>query len=144
MPWDDLDSFATFLQSPDLPAQPTPRPLPVVPPATGTGDWFTAGLGAGVYGGLSAGARGLQAIVQGVGASDAAKSIGDWAERQRATEQTFARPDLEEHPWSPTGIAYNIARMVPMGLAAFGGGALATAAAPEAAAAGLAGAAGTM
>src|SRR5215472_16629112 len=123
----DFSSFSTYLAPfPDMSTSPGTPP--------NTSNWLTSGLGAGFYGGLSAGARGLQAGAQLFGATDAANAIGDWAERQYQTEQTFERPDLEEHPWSLTGLPYTIAKMVPMGAAMIGGGALAALAAPEEAA----------
>src|SRR5215831_18284256 len=123
----DFSSFSTYLAPfPDMSTSPGTPP--------NTSNWLISGLGAGFYGGLSAGARGLQAGAQLFGATDAANAIGDWAERQSQTEQTFERPDLEEHPWSPTWIGYQIARGLPLMAGATGASLAAAATAPEAAA----------
>src|SRR5215469_17651143 len=98
-----LPSFSDYMVSPyDLKANAPPPPSDI--PATGTGNWLTAGLMSGFHGALSEGARALQAGAQLVGADETAQSLADFAEAHHATEQSYARPDLEEHPWSPTGI----------------------------------------
>jgi hypothetical protein len=121
------------LSEPGASALPT-RQLPAEVPATGTGDWFTSGVMAGFHGALSEGARALQAGAQMMGSPGAAQSLAEFAQEHHAREQSYARPDLEANPWSPAGIGYQIARMVPMGAAAIGGTAIGAATAPEAAA----------
>jgi hypothetical protein len=106
-------------------------PAPQPGEATGTGNWLTAGVGSGVYGGLADLGQGAQAVGQAVGANDFAQSAADWAARQRATAATYARPDLESAPWySPTAIAYRTAQGLPQMAAMMGGAALAGAALP--------------
>jgi hypothetical protein len=129
--------FSNYLPTYNL-RQPAPaaaplRSLPADVPATGTGDWLSSALGAGFHGLLSEGARAAQAGAQLVGATDTAQSLSDFAEAHHAAEQSYARPDLEDS-WSPTAIAYKIARMVPQGLAIAGGTLAGAALAPEAAA----------
>lgn len=126
--------FDTYLPpyEPNVSALPT-RTLPAEVPATGTGDWFTSGVMSGFHGALKEGARALQAGAQMAGAPDAAQSLAEFAEEHHRHEQSYARPDLEASPWSPAGIGYQVARMVPMGLTALGGSAIGAALAPEAA-----------
>jgi hypothetical protein len=131
---ESFPSFSDHLLAYDPSQQAPPRPAPADIPATGTGDWFTSGIMSGFHGAMSEGARALQAVAQGVGATDTAQSFSDFADAAHAREQSYARPDLEANPWSPSGIGYQIGRMVPTTLAALGGGALAAATAPEAAA----------
>ena len=127
--------FDTFLPpyNPGELAAPV-RQLPAAVPATGTGNWFTSGVMSGFHGAVSEGARALQAVSQVAGAPGAAQYFSESAEAAHARGQTYARPDLEESPWSLPGIGYQIARMVPVGAATVGGGLLAAATAPEVAA----------
>jgi hypothetical protein len=129
---EDFSSFERYMRAPNTPLQPSSLPSGPVP-ATGTGNWFTSGVMAGFHGGLSEGARALQAGAQLAGADDTAKSLSDFAEARHAAAQSYARSDLEANPWSLPGIGYQIAKMIPVSALAVGGGALAAASAPEAA-----------
>lgn len=130
--------FSTYLPplDPSVPGKPQAAPVMPAPetPATGTGNWFTSGLAAGGYGAVSEFSRALQAAAQFVGAPGAAQTLGDFAQRMHEGERSYARPDLEENPWSLPGIGYQIARMVPVGAATVGGALLGAATAPEVAA----------
>jgi hypothetical protein len=134
----DLPNFDQYLR---------PAPVPVAtvsatPPATGAGNWLTAGLGSGYYGALSQLGSAGEALGQAVGAPGFAQSAADWAARQRATAQTYARPDLEQAPWySPTRLGYQLAQSAPAMAGIVGAGLLGAATAPEAAVGGGAAAA---
>ena len=120
----ELPPLANFL--PPL-IQPTPAPTSQ---ATGTGDWFTAGLGSGFYGAGSQIGSAVQAGAKLVGADSVADSAKAFADRQRATANTYARPDLEANPWSLPGMGYQIAGALPAMAGFIGAGALAAADAP--------------
>src|ERR1700746_3425192 len=88
-----LPTYLPYQPASQVPSRPAP---PADVPATGTGDWFTSGVMAGFHGGLSEGARALQAGAQLVGATDTAQSLSDFAQAHHAAEQSYARPDLED------------------------------------------------
>jgi hypothetical protein len=114
-----VPSFEDYLSKPSA-----PLPPPDTPPATGTGNWFGAGVGARMGELLSQGGRFAQTLAQAVGADNFAQSAGAYAQRQQAAAQSFARPDLEENPWSLPGIGYQLAKGLPgLAAAAAGGGA---------------------
>ena len=120
-----------------------PAPTPVAQPAaTGTGNWFTAGLGSGAYGALGQIGSAGEAVAKLAGSDDFAKKAADFAARQKATAATYARPDLEANPWSLSGMGYQLAQGLPAMAGFIGAGALAAATAPEDAAVIGAGAAG--
>lgn len=135
-----LPDFSTYLSNADeLKAAATPAPQG--PEASGTGNWFTAGLGSGYHGAL-ANVGGLgEALARVAGYDTGADAAAQFADEQRAQAATYARKDLEEGPWyTPGGLGYRLAQMIPgaaVGLAgAVGGAALAP---EEAAAAALTG-----
>ena len=135
---DFLGNVPTINQVLDFAHDPAPAPPPGTP--TGTGNWLTAGLGSGIYGSLGALGQGGEAVARAVGASGVGDSLAAFAERQRNTAATYARPDLEASPWySPTGLAYHLTQGLPMMAGIAGGAALATLGAPEAAGAGALG-----
>lgn len=117
---------------------------PAAPPpgtATGTGNWLTAGLGSGLYGTLGALGQGGEAVARAVGASGVGDSLQNFAQTQRDTAATYARPDLEKGSWlDPATFGYRMAQALPTMAGVIGGGALATIGAPEEAAAGVLGA----
>ena len=128
-PWANL--------SPDIPQLGSYLPAPTgagqVDPATQP-NWLVAGLGSGAYGALSQVGSAGQAVAKLVGADGVAQSAKDFADRQKATADTYRRQDLEAHPWSPAGIGYQVAQGLPSLAAFMGAGALAGAMVPEVAA----------
>ena len=120
-----LDSFV--IQKPAQAAQAAPQPGQ----ATGTGNWLTAGLGSGAYEAAGQLGSAAQAVSKLAGADTFAQKAADFAARQRATALTYARPDLEAAPWTPSGMAYQIAKGLPSMAGFIGAGALGAAAAPE-------------
>ena len=118
---------------PSIPAAPPP-PTNMAPQpgqATGQSNWLTAGLGAGAYEALGQLGSAGQAIAKLAGSDTFAQQAADFAARQNATAQTYARQDLEDHPWSPAGMAYQITKGLPAMAGFIGAGALGAAAAPE-------------
>ena len=116
------------------------------PEATGTGNWFTSGVGSGFYEALANVGRAGQAVAKGLGANDAATAAGAYAARQQATAQSLANPDYENDPWSLGGVGYRLAQGVPTFLGAAAVGSIAALGAPPEAAgvAGVAGARGLL
>jgi hypothetical protein len=112
-------------------ANPPPQP-------TGTGNWFTAGLGSGFHQALSEAGSAGEAVGRAIGADHFADNARAFADAQRQTAATYARPDLENGSlFDPASLAYRVTQTLPMwagGLAAAGA---ATLAAPESAVAGL-------
>jgi hypothetical protein len=145
MAYGGLPDFGSYLDSAQ--AAPAPQaPAQAAPQASGTGNWLTAGLGSGFYGQLANIGGFGEAAARAVGADSAADSAAAFADRQRATAQTYARPDLEAQPWySPGGFGYRLAQMIPGAGVGLAGAAAGAALAPEeAVAAGLTGIGGVI
>ena len=83
------------------------------PPPTGTGNFLTAGLGAGYHEALGELGSAGEAAGRVFGAPGFAQSAANFAQGQREAAATYQRPDLEASPWSPQGIGYQIAKGVP-------------------------------
>ncbi len=127
-PNDFLDSLPTFQQDLDR-AAPAPPPPPGTP--TGNGNFITSALGSGAYGALGAAAQGGEALARATGFTGAAEAARAFAERQRNTAATYARPDLEGGSWfNPEVAAYKVLQSVPGMAGVIGGAALGEAAAP--------------
>lgn len=129
----DLPTFQEYLNAAQLPAAAQPAQTPE---ASGTGNWLTSGLQSGFYNALGSVGSAVQAGATALGADDTAQSAADYAARQRATAATYARSDLEKHPWSIPGMGYQIAQGLPGFAAILGGAGAAAIGAPEEAAAG--------
>lgn len=129
-----LPSFADYLPDPallSLRAQAGNAVAPMAePPATGTGNWFTAGLGSGFHGALSQLGGAGQAIGKTLGAQGFEQASADYAAQERAKAATYRREDLEASPWSPAGIGYQVAQGLPATAGIVGAGLGAAAAAP--------------
>jgi hypothetical protein len=133
----DFNDFASYF-GPTPDAQPQiNQPNPAFSPS-GTGNWFTAGLGSGFHQALSEVGSAGEAGARAFGADSLANSARNFADAQRASAATYARPDLESGSWyDPRVLAYRLTQSVPTFAGALAGGALAAAAAPEVGAAGL-------
>ena len=139
----DLPSLQDYLNSQRAAAATS---APATPQPSGAGNWLSAGLGAGFMQAGAAASRGAQALMTAIGQEGAASGWQQEAASLDTKAATYQRPDLEDAGMfgSVPGFAYNIAKGLPMMGGAMIGGALAAAAAPDVAGAGLIGGAATL
>ena len=83
-------------------------------------------IGPGLLSGLHEAGGILGAATQGVGQAVGSKALADWGQQvatsQAAAAQAAGNPELEEHPWSVSGLTYHALKGLPqIGAAVLGG-----------------------
>lgn len=109
------------------------------PQSNTTGNLVTSALSAGTHEALGSGASFFRAIGQAIGDTKEAQGAQNVAASQAAAAKAAGRTDLDEHPWSPSGMAYQVIKGLPTLGAGLAGAAALAPVIPEAAGAGVAG-----
>lgn len=120
----DLPNFSDFINRAQAPAA-----APQAPQPSGDGNLFSAALASGLHNTLGGFGSFGEAATRAVGLDSAADAAKGFADRERATAASYARPDLEDGSIAdPHVLAYKVLQQAPGLATMFAGGALGAAA----------------
>lgn len=121
MAYGDLPGFGDILQA--AVSAPDQNTAPSVPQPTGTGNPVVAALMSGTHNTLSQFGGFGETLSRAVGADSAADAAKGFADRERATAASYARPDYENGSiLDPSVLAYKALQMAPGMVPMFAGG----------------------